>query len=98
MVARAGNASGRSVVKGNVLLPHTLSNPTCLASYALTRTRASGKLTSGRRAARQALSSSRASRLGMSRWGRCGSPRDTVAITFLPFAPVRPQASGKKSG
>src|SRR5437773_3051930 len=28
----------------------------------------------------------------------CGSLRDTVAITFLPFAPVGPQASGKKSG
>jgi hypothetical protein len=57
------------------------------------------KRTSDHRAARQALSSSRASRLGISRWGRCGSLRDPVAIIFLPFAPVprKPRARSQVS-
>ena len=41
------------------------------------------------------MRSSRASRFEMSRWGRLGSRRDTVAITLLPFAPVGPQAPGR---
>src|SRR6266545_6074649 len=43
-------------------------------------------------AARQALGSSRASRLGMSRWGRCGSRRDTVPFFRLRRFVRKPRA------
>jgi hypothetical protein len=85
------NTQAPLTLPGTPRPPHTLSNPTCFANYALTRTRASGKLASGHRAVRQALSSSRASRLGDVEMGplrqpagNCGNNLSSVCARSSP--------------